>query len=198
MLAKGLDIPVEVLPYPLPEKFRELNPLFLVPVLEVNGEFLPESQVICEFLEDLDQGPSLRPESALDRARMRLLIRLFELHYDPAMLKLYPLMDPSLPKDTPDIGGALQQIKKALDIIATFLDGGKYAVGGRLSLADCALMPPFLQAKIFLPALQFDDLIACQQIVSDYCDATRRDPHVSAVLDDMEPYLRGIMGGGAE
>ena len=46
MSAKGLDIPVELQRYPLPAGFEKTNPLLLVPALDINGEMLPESQVI--------------------------------------------------------------------------------------------------------------------------------------------------------
>ena len=134
---------------------------------------------------------------------MRLVIRLFELYYDPAMLKLYamlqmnPLTDPPMPKDPVVIASAIEQIKNALNLIAAQLDGGQYCIGGKLSLADCALMPPFLQAKIVCPILGIDDFIAGQETISTYYDATRHDPDVARVLDDIEPYLRLLMSGKA-
>jgi len=33
-----------------------------MPTLEVDGWFLPESAVICEYLEDVHPKPSLRPD----------------------------------------------------------------------------------------------------------------------------------------
>lgn len=195
MSAKGLDIPVAILPYPLPPDFEAINPLGLVPVLDVDGEYLIESQVICEYLEDLGNGPSLLPEDPLQRAKMRLLIRLFELYYDPHMLRIYPfLVAPGAePKGT--ILAAVEEVKRALNLIASYLQDKQYAVGHSLSLADCALMPPFLQATIIFPLLGLDDPIAARKTISGYFQKTRRDHHVEKVLNDMEPHLRRLFGG---
>ena len=93
------------------------------------------------------------------------------------------------------MAGAIEQIRKALNLIASHMDGGQYCVGGKLSLADCALMPPFLQAKIVCPILGVDDFIAGQETISAYYEATRHDRHVARVLDDIEPYLKRLMSG---
>jgi glutathione S-transferase len=190
MSAKGIEIPVEVIPYPVPESFRAINPLMMVPVLDIDGELLPEAQVICEYLEDLGSGPSLRPEDPRLRARMRLLIRLFELYYDPAALKLYRFVAPGVNREDEILARAFADMEKFLSLIAAHLDGGKYAVGAQLSLADCALMPPFCQAKIICPILKLGDPIAANETISAYYDATRKDPHVARVLDQIETSIK--------
>jgi len=190
--AKGLDIPVELICYPPTASFQSINPLMLVPVLDIDGVLLPEAQVICEFLEDIEPSPPLRPDGPVLRARMRLLIRLFELYYDPAARKLYPLLLSNAHQRAEIANAALVEMNKYLELIAKHLSGEKYAVGGKLSLADCALMPPFAQARIICPALNLGDPIRENKIIASYFDATRTDPHVATVLDSLERHMAGI------
>lgn len=52
--------------------YREKNPLGVVPTLGWNDEFVIESTVINEFIDDAFTGPALRPHDPVERARMRL------------------------------------------------------------------------------------------------------------------------------
>jgi len=79
LYAKGID--VEIVEPPgfhastqSKGDYLRINPIGRVPTLVLDdGRALPESEVICEYLEDAYPEPSLRPADPWDRARMRLL-----------------------------------------------------------------------------------------------------------------------------
>jgi glutathione S-transferase len=52
--------------------YVKLNPKAVVPTLIYDREPILESTVICEYLDEVFPGPSLRPASARDRAEMRI------------------------------------------------------------------------------------------------------------------------------
>lgn len=57
-------------------EFLAMNPNGVVPALELApGRFLHESSTICEYLDDLQPDPPLRPAAAYDRAVMRNFVR---------------------------------------------------------------------------------------------------------------------------
>jgi len=190
--AKGLPIAIEHVPYPIPASFAAINPLMLVPALDTGTEIFAEAAVICEYLEDIVPEPSLRPEDSAARARMRYLIRLFEIHFDPFLLRLYGLRLRG-EREQAEIETCLAAMHQALERIAEILEGPRYALGGRLTLADCALMPPFQQTRIFLPDLGLADPVQDHPAILRWFDATREDPHVAPVLDEMVTSLTGAM-----
>ncbi len=59
----------------LPADYHRLNPKGLVPVIIDNGEAIPESLVILEYLEDAYPDVPLRPDTPAARAKMRLWMR---------------------------------------------------------------------------------------------------------------------------
>jgi glutathione S-transferase len=59
----------------LPENYYTLNPKGLTPVIIHEGKAIPESLIILEYLEDKFPTPCFRPDSAEDKANMRLWMR---------------------------------------------------------------------------------------------------------------------------
>src|ERR1700757_903396 len=86
LYAKGIN--VEMVEPPGIHDSREskgyylgVNPVGRVPALELDdGRVLPESEVICEYLEDAFPEPSLRPKDPWSRAQVRLISRLCDFY----------------------------------------------------------------------------------------------------------------------
>jgi glutathione S-transferase len=55
--------------------YVKLNPNRVVPTLVHDGWPMIESNVICEYIDDVWPEPSLRPRSARDKARMRIWMK---------------------------------------------------------------------------------------------------------------------------
>lgn len=69
--------------------YLALNPNGVVPALRLaDGRALHESSTICEFLDDLQPQPPLRPDDAYDRAVMRNFVRWTDEHALPHLLIL--------------------------------------------------------------------------------------------------------------
>src|SRR5579862_541303 len=79
--AKGItDIDFE-----LPEnwgmpKFRERFPIGRVPVLDIDGDLMPESEVIAEYLEEIYPEPSLLGITPRESAQIRTLARIGDVY----------------------------------------------------------------------------------------------------------------------
>jgi len=70
-------------------EFLAMNPDGVVPALELSpGRFLHESSTICEYLDDAQPEPALRPADAYERALMRNFVRWTDEHALPHLLVL--------------------------------------------------------------------------------------------------------------
>jgi glutathione S-transferase len=140
--AKGLTLPLE----PLPSggvnstEFRRLNPIGKMPVLEHDGECLAESEVILEYLEETQPGPALLPGEPKARARCRLLARIVDLYVMPPATAFYRNLDPAR-RRADEVASAAEDYGRALTWFEHYMRPGPFALGGSLTLADCALAP---------------------------------------------------------
>ena len=120
------------------ENYLKRSPMGKVPYLEVDGRFLCESQVICEYLEDHYPDRPLYPKDVFERARVRELITVMELHMELVARRLYTQAF---------FGGTVSdEIKKHVEKdlvkgVRAFKQLAKFSpfvAGADLSCADCA------------------------------------------------------------
>ena len=64
--------------------FLAINPKAVVPVLSHDGQIVPESTVICEYLEDAFPEYPIYPSGPLERARARLWSKAVDEELHPA------------------------------------------------------------------------------------------------------------------
>jgi glutathione S-transferase len=181
--------------------FLAMNPVGRMPVLETDTGAIPESDVICEYLEDACPGKGL-PGHAHARAKARLLSRLHDLYLIPHVLALHHFSphtrfyDPS--KHDPV---AIEKIKT--DIITAFgyieklMVADPYAAGAAPSLADCALLPTFsMLRRTLLPEFSIDDPTAGQGKLGRWWKTMAADPLIArfrAEYDQaFDAFLRSI------
>jgi glutathione S-transferase len=65
-------------------EFLALNPKAVVPVLVHDGRAIPESTVICEYLDDVFTDCPIYPSDPLDRARVRIWAKGVDEELHPA------------------------------------------------------------------------------------------------------------------
>ncbi len=64
--------------------YLKINPKAVVPALVHNEHIINESTVICSYVDDAFDGPSLMPADALSRARVRLWEKFVDEQLHPA------------------------------------------------------------------------------------------------------------------
>jgi glutathione S-transferase len=115
--------------------WREKVPMGTLPALEHDGFFLAESEAILEYLEDAFADRPLMPAQAQARARVRSLARLHDLHVEPRVRALFPLIrQPQQRARLPELLAALDDKMQRLSEAA---HPQPYMAGTLPSLADC-------------------------------------------------------------
>ena len=167
------------------EEYLKINPIGRVPTLVLDdGRALPESEVICEYLEDAYPEPSLRPDDPWERARMRLLSRICDFYVVMAMVPLFTLAGRSRRQWEPDVvNAAVGKLAEALAYLEDFIGGDGYAVGRALTQADGAIAPQLVLSGEWIPSLfRTPDPLATLPRLSAYWRAIQTDPIAARLI----------------
>ena len=192
---KRLDFEVVAPPGGLKSaEFLAINPIGKIPVLEHDGLVLPESEVICEYLEERFPDPPLLPSDPAERARGRLISRICDLYVMNPMLPLFANLSRKT-RDQAVVDVALAAIGQGLDALDRWIALGRYANAGRLSLADFAAAPILRYVAQYPPIFGMDEPFEGRGNVGDYFAACREDPHVDRGLGRIEAGWAALTGG---
>jgi glutathione S-transferase len=139
MLEKGIDFELDATCRPSQkDEFVARTPMGKIPFLEIDGATLCESQAICEYLEDAYPQRPLYPRDALERARVRELITLIELHVELVARRLYGQVFFGQPADEALKQAVDKDLAKGLRALGTRVKFAPFIAGAELTLADCA------------------------------------------------------------
>ena len=165
-----------------PDWFVALSPLGKTPVLQVDGEIVFESAVICEYLEDT-VGPALHPADPLERARHRAWIEFASATLN-AIGSLY---------SAPDIASfhaSRNTLAERFAQLERVLGEGPYFGGARFGLVDAAFGPVFRYFDVFDEVAGLS-LFDTTPKVRRWREALSQRPSVrAAVSADYAPMLR--------
>ncbi len=190
--AKGLtDIAIEQPPIVLTQKFHEDHPIGRIPLLEIDGEAMPESDVIAAYLEEVYPEPSLLGATPRENAHVRILARIGDIYLmnNTFMLavqtRVLAAQSPVIAGNEGVIallGGQLASSTRALD---RMIGRDGFACLGRVTLADCALVPALFFLENVLPGSGLADPIAANANVAAYWAAIQRDAHAARILVEL-------------
>jgi glutathione S-transferase len=205
--AKGLtDIAIEQPPTYGTAKFYRDHPIGRIPLLEIDGEAIPESAVIAEYLEEVYPEPSLLGATSRENAHIRTLARIGDIYLmnNTFMLAVQTRV---LAARTPVItgnesivallGGQLASNTKALD---RMIGRDGFAYLRRVTLADCALVPALFFLENVLPGTGLADPIAANANVAAYWVAIQKDEYAARILMELHRGLeerRELIRSGA-
>ncbi len=152
--AKGVAYENEqVFPGALPAGYTDVSPLGKIPALSDEGFNLSDSTVINEYLEERYPDVRLMPSSVQDRAQARWLEEFADTALVEALLVPFfqRVVAPMRGLETSEEAVSKAEagsIPKALDYVESVVNGAEFLFGGQLSIADIAMVSPFINAEI--------------------------------------------------
>jgi len=147
------------------------SPMGKAPFMEVDGEWLRESQVICEYLEEAYPQKPLMPKDPLGRARVREMIVFMELYMELVVRRLYGhLFFRPAPVPEELKASVEKELAKGIRSFKAVAKFAPFVAGRELTLADCA-------AFVHLPLVSLTTRLAYGR---DFLDE----------LPQVKPYLK--------
>ena len=145
---KGIDIAMAPLPgdSTRSDEYRAINPIAKIPALEVDGRYLAESEVICEYLEETGGGEPGLPSDPFDRATSRLVSRIVDLYIAPHTSSFFRQMNPAS-RDQSAVDAAAAELEKGFGFLEKFMGAGPFCVGAKPTLGDCSAGPYMMLIK---------------------------------------------------
>ncbi|CAM4385139.1 glutathione S-transferase family protein [Palleronia rufa] len=155
------------------------HPFGKVPVLDIDGHRLRETDAIVRYLEATRDGPSALPESAWDRARADEIVSLVHAYgYDALVgVAFYHIKPEFIGNPSEDRHReTLERAKTFMALVGEIRGGDDWLAGAHVSLADYTLAPILFYTGM---TPHQDELLAAGGL-ADWWDRIRADDHFAA------------------
>ncbi len=169
-------------------KFREKFPIGRVPVLDIDGDTIPESEVIAEYLEEIHPQPSLLGTTPCETAHIRMLARIADIYIINNMFTLsrqtgaLGRRTPTPARDDAVNEQLAAEVVRNLKALDRFIGTDGFACCGRITLADCALVPGLFFVENIMPVVGVAAPIPAIANVAAYWAAIQKNEHAAKTL----------------
>jgi maleylacetoacetate isomerase len=148
-------------------EFRAINPQMRVPVLVTpGGDVLIQSFAIIDYLDEIKPEPPLLPKNPIARAKARALAEI-------VACDIHPLNNIGPLRYLKNVMGQEQSaidawyhhwVVAGFEAIEALIEGGPYACGKEVTLADLCLVPQVYNARrLKVPLDKFPKIVAADK-----------------------------------
>jgi glutathione S-transferase len=139
LLEKGVPFEEDAEVKPSQEAaYLALSPMGKVPYVQIDGARFCESEVILEYLEDAYPQRPLLPKDPLERAKVRELVTVIELHMELVARRLYAGLFAGAPISDGTKQSVEKELAKGIRAFKALARFDPFVAGKELTVADCA------------------------------------------------------------
>ena len=191
---KGIDFTFEHPPGGFESnEFGVITPIRKLPVLIFDDVKLPESQIICDYLESMHPEPSLTPSDPLAAAKSRLICRIVDLYIMNQMLPLFNNMSRKTRKQDV-VDHCLANVQLGIKGLGHWVEPEKYAAGGVLSMTEFAAPTVLFYLKKYMPFFGIEDPFADYPDLASYYEKCQDIPIVKKAVTEVKEGLESRFG----
>ncbi len=160
------------------------SPMGKVPFVETAAGTLCESQVICEYLEDAYPQHPLYPADAMQRAKVRELCAVIDMHIELPARTLYAqaFFGGSVTEQTKE--QAKKDLAKGVRALKALAKWSPFIAGDKLTYADCSAYVTLPLVSIATKSVLGEDALAGIPQVREYLGMIKARPHAQKVDAD--------------
>lgn len=160
----------------VPSDYLARHPFGRIPAFEHDGFRLFESDAIAFYLIERFDGEALLPADAMERARMRQIMRIIDNYGYRALVWGIYVEETERGRAGRLEPDEIERAAKCLGVLE-YLSGSDFLVGSQLTLADLWALPILVYLKL---APSGTDLLRACPKVSDWLERMQERPSVQA------------------
>ena len=183
---------VSIMPSQEPEVLA-LSPMGKVPYIEVEGTPLSETNVIFDYLEDIQPQPALYPGDPWAKAKTKEIIRVVELYLDTPARRHLPSVYFGAPVDQTVYEQARPDLDKGLRALTQLARFAPYIAGETFTFADITAYFQLRFTNLHTTKIYDWDITDDLPGLGAYLDMVGQRPSVKAVDAVMQEALAGFL-----
>lgn len=177
-------------------EFLAISPMGKIPVLEVDGQFITESEAIIQFLELYKPDPPLFPKDAFAAARATEVHHYIDLYLDIPARKLFGAAFFGGETTPEEIASTSTLIDRGVAALNSKRGSGPFFAGDSFSHADIAACCTLSIVSLVLTKLGAPDPLAKLDGLSAYKERMHQRESFQIVMADSRAAMAAFMTGG--
>lgn len=165
------------------DSYLAMNPMGKMPLLIDGDVALPESTVICEYLDEVLPGPALMPSDPAGKATVRLMTHIADLYLSRPSSQLSRAAPGD---DATQIADAVASADAGFAYLEHFIGGNGPAYGDSLTLTDCTLQPSVNFAVLVLAKHGAKDKLDSHPKLAHWWNGCAENPALKGAIGQVD------------